>query len=142
MPYATTTRQVQKLLAECPPAFAIPARRGLALVQHISQEFTETASRHELDALRSNIAHLAYAHRTLHLRAQRFGTPEQKAAMARMLQKHIVSVENTLQTLQSFSGNLTLLSASVATDEHAIQELHFLNQGLQEVLQEFNDAQR
>jgi hypothetical protein len=142
MPYETTTRQVQKMLAECPPAFAIPARRCLALAQHISQEFTETASRHELDALMSNIAHLAHAHRTLHLRAQRFGTPEQKASMASMLQKHIVSVENTLQTLQAFSGNLTLLSASVTTDEHAIQELHFLNQGLQEVLQEFNDAQR
>ena len=36
MPYETTTRQVQKLLAECPAAFAIPARRCLELAQHIS----------------------------------------------------------------------------------------------------------
>ncbi len=142
MPYDTTTRQVQKMLAECPPAFATPARQCLELARHISQEFTETASRHELDSLMTNITHLPPPHRTLHLRAQRFGTPEQKASMATMLHKHIVSVENTLQTLQAFSGNLTLLSASVATDERAIQELHFLNQGLQEVLQEFNDAQR
>jgi len=134
MPYETTTRQVQKLLAECPAAFAIPARRCLELAQHISQEFTEAASRHELDALMSNIAHLAHAHRTLHLRAQHFGTPEQKASMASMIHKHVVSVENTLQTLPAFSGNLTLLSARVATDERALQELHFLNQGLQEVL--------
>src|SRR5215468_2430069 len=56
--------------------------------------------------------------------------------------KHILSAENTLKTLQAFSGNLTLLSASVATDERATQELHFMNQGLQEVLQEFNDAHR
>ena len=82
----------------------------------------------------SNIAHLAHAHRTLHLRAQHFGTPEQKASMASMIHKHVVSVENTLQTLPAFSGNLTLLSARVATDERALQELHFLNQGLQEVL--------
>jgi hypothetical protein len=95
-----------------------------------------------LDALITNIVRLAHAHHTLHLRAQRFGTPEQKASMAAMLQKHILSAENTLKTLQAFSGNLTLLSASVATDERATQELHFMNQGLQEVLQEFNDARR
>ena len=69
-------------------------------------------------------------------------TPEQKAAMTAMLKKHILSAENTLKTLQAFSGNLTLLSASVATDERATQELHFVNQGLQEVLQEFNDAHK
>jgi hypothetical protein len=142
MPYETTPRQVQRVLADCPPAFAIPARQCLELAQHISQEFTEAATRHELEALISNIARLAQAHHTLHLRAQRFGTPEQRAAMAAMLQKHILSAENTLKTLQAFSGNLTLLSASVATDERATQELHFVNQGLQEVLQEFNDAHR
>jgi hypothetical protein len=142
MPYETAPRQVQKVLADCPPAFAIPARQCLELARHISQEFTEAATRHELDALITNIARLARAHHTLHLRAQHFGTPEQKAAMAAMLQKHILSAENTLQTLQAFSGNLTLLSASVATDERATQELHFMNQGLQEVLQEFNDAHR
>ena len=59
-----------------------------------------------------------------------------------MLNKHILSVENTLKTLQAFSGNLTLLSARVATDERATQELHYVNQGLQEVLQEFDDAHR
>ena len=138
--YETTPRQVQKVLADCPPVFAISARQCLELVRHISQEFTEVATRHELDALITNIARLAHAHRTLHLRAQRFGTPEQKATMAAMLQKHITSAENTLKTLQAFSGNLTLLSASVATDERATQELHFMHQGLQEVLQECNDA--
>jgi hypothetical protein len=142
MPYETTPRQVQKVLVDCPPAFAIPARQCLELAQHISQEFTEAATRYELDALITNMAHLAHAHHTLHMRAQRFGTPEQKATMAAMLQKHIASAENTLKTLQAFSGNLTLLSASVATDERATQELHFMNQGLQEVLQEFNDAHR
>jgi hypothetical protein len=142
MPYETTPRQVQKVLADCPPAFAIPARQCLALAQHISQEFTEAATRHELDTLITNMARLAHAHHTLHLRAQHFGTPEQKVSMATMLQKHILSAENTLQTLQAFSGNLTLLSASVATDERATQELHFMNQGLQEVLQEFNDAHK
>ena len=141
-PYETTPRQVQKVLADCPPTFAIPARQCLELAQHISQEFAEAATRHELDALITNIARLAHAYHTLHLRAQRFGTPEQKAAMAAMLQQHILSAENTLKTLQAFSGNLTLLSASVATDERATQELHFMNQGLQEVLQEFNDAHK
>ena len=142
MSYAMTTRQAQRLLVDCPPAFAIPARQCIELVQHIYREFTEAASRRELDALLANIAQLARAHRTLHLRAQRFGTPEQRAAMATMLQKHIVSIENSLQALQAFSGNLTLLSARVDTDERATQELHFINQGLQEVLQEFHDAQR
>ncbi len=127
MPYETAPRQVQKVLE---------------LAQHICQEFTEDTSRHELDALITNMARLAHAHHTLHLRAQRFGTPEQKVAMAAMLQKHILSAANTLQTLQAFSGNLTLLSASVATDERATQELHFMNQGLQEVLQEFHDARK
>jgi hypothetical protein len=86
MPYEATARQVQKLLAECSAAFAIPARRCFELAQCIFQECTETASRHELDALMSNIAHLAHAHRTLHLRVQHLGTPEQKASMASMLQ--------------------------------------------------------
>ena len=142
MPYEATPRQVQKVLADCPPMFAVPARQCLELARHISQEFTEAATRHELDTLITNMARLAQAHRTLHLRAQRFGTPEQKTSMAAMLHKHILSAENTLKTLQAFSGNLTLLSASVATDERATQELHFMNQGLQEVLQEFNDAHR
>ena len=142
VPYAMTARQVQRMLADCTPAFAIPARQCLELIHHIDREFTEAASRRELDTLLTNIAQLARAHRTLHLRAQRFGTPEQRTTMAAMLQKHIVSVEHTLKTLQAFSGNLTLLSASVTTDEAATQELHFLNQGLQEVLQEFNDAQK
>jgi hypothetical protein len=142
MAYETTPRQVQKVLADCPPAFAIPARQCLELARHISQEFPETATRHELDALITNMARLAHVHHTLHLRAQRFGTPEQKASMAAMLQKHTLSAENTLQTLQAFSGHLTLLSASIATDERASQELHCMNQGLQEVLQEFNDAHK
>src|SRR5437764_13203539 len=46
--------------------------------------------------------------------------------------KHVVSVENTVQILQAFSGNLTLLSASVGTDERATQEFYFLNQGLED----------
>jgi hypothetical protein len=142
IPYETTPRQVQKVLADCPLAFAIPARQCFELARHILQEFTDAAIRHELGALISNIARLAQAHHTLHLRAQRFGTPEQKTTMTAMLSKHVLSAENTLKTLQAFSGNLTLLSASVATDERATQELHFVNQGLQEVLQEFDDAHR
>ena len=65
-----------------------------------------------------------------------------RTAMAAMLQKHIVSITNSLQALQAFSGHLTLLSASIDTDERATRELHFSNQGVQEVLQEFHDAQR
>lgn len=140
--HAMTAGHVQDTLADCPVAFAAPARQCLDLVQHISREFTEAASRRELAALLTNIAQLARAHRTLHLRAQRFGTPEQRASMAAMLQRHIVSVEHTLQTLQAFSGNLTLLAASVDTGVPATQELHFINQGLHEVLQEFYDAQK
>ena len=141
-PYETAPRQLQKVLADCPPAFAIPVRQCFELARHISQEFTEAATRHELDALITNIARLAHVHHTLHLRTQRFGTPEQKASMVAMLNKYVLSAENTLKTLQAFSGNLTLLSASVATDERATQELHFVNQGLQEVLQEFDDAHK
>jgi len=66
------------MLADCPPAFALPARQCLELAQHIYQEFAETAARHELDAFMTNIAHLAYAHRTLHRRAQRFGRLSKK----------------------------------------------------------------
>jgi hypothetical protein len=67
------------------------------------------------------------------------------AVLALILVTHLsfsMSAENTLKTLQAFSGNLTLLPASVATDERATRELHFMNQGLQEVLQEFNDAHK
>jgi len=84
------TQAGAEMLADCPPAFALPARQCLELAQHIYQEFAETAARHELDAFMTNIAHLAYAHRTLHRRAQRFGTPEQKAAMA-ALPKHLAA---------------------------------------------------
>jgi hypothetical protein len=40
------------------------------------------------------------------------------------------------------SGDLTLLAVSVATDDRATQELHVVNQQLQEVLQEFNSAHK
>jgi hypothetical protein len=136
--YDTTMRQAQDLLAACPEAFALPAHQCLALLQQIGQEFTEAASQQELATLIRNVAQLAQAHHTLHLRAQRFGTPEQKSAMTAMLQRHIVSITDTLTTLQAFSGNLTLLSANVAADQGALQELHFLNEGLQAVLQEFH----
>ena len=138
--YEASTRQARRIVAACPAAFATPAGQCLDLVTQIYQEFAETGSRRELDTLIDNIAQLAQAHRTLHVRTQRFGTPEQKAHMAGLLQKHIVSVDATLQTLQAFSGNLTLLSASTAADERATQELHFINQGLHDVLQEFSDA--
>ncbi|MGE3535802.1 MAG: hypothetical protein AB7N91_00030 [Candidatus Tectimicrobiota bacterium] len=134
------TRQARRLVAACPEAFAAPASQCLDLVEHIYQEFAETESRRALDTLTHTLAELAQAHATLHSRAQRFGTQAQKTHMASMLQKHLTSVRTTLQTLQAFSGNLTLLSASSAADERATQELHFINQGLQDVLQEFYDA--
>ncbi|MBM3222781.1 MAG: hypothetical protein FJZ47_03115 [Candidatus Tectomicrobia bacterium] len=139
-PDEPTDWQTRQVLAACPPDFAGPAEQCLALLQHITQEFTETASQRELDVLRQNLASLASAHRTLHLRSQRFGTPAQQAAMATMLRTQVASVHTTLQSLQAFSGNLTLLAARVDTDTRATQELHFLNQGLQAVLQEFHDA--
>ena len=50
---ASAQAEYRKILADCPPAFAIPARQCLDLARHIFQEFTEAAMRHELDALLS-----------------------------------------------------------------------------------------
>lgn len=140
MPYTALSRQVQQALQDCPPAFATPATTCLALAHNIRHEFADTIYRHELDALLANLASLAENHRQLALRAQQFGTPQQRQTMRALLARQTASVEQTLQTLQTLSGHLTLLSANIGHDENSLQTLQFLNQGLQEVIQELHDA--
>lgn len=140
LPYAAIKAELQTRLAVCPAAFTTPAQQCLDLVERIYHEFTAEASRHELEILLANITQLADVHHTLHLRSQQFGTVEQQATMTAMLQKHVASVEHTLHTLQAFSGNLTLLSASATPDARVTHELHFMNEGLHAVIQEYYHA--
>jgi hypothetical protein len=139
-PYDIARQQTQQFLALCPATFADPARQCLNLAHQIYREFTDTPYRDELDVLLTNLAQLAENHATLHSRAQQFGTPEQKAVMAAILQRQVTSMQQTLQTLQTLSGHLTLLSAQVARNDMALRELQSINQGLHEVIQEIKDA--
>lgn len=139
-PDALTESQMRQRLAACPASFAQPVRQCLELVAHMGAEFPTLASHHELEAVQQNLARVVHAYHTLHVRAQRFGTPEQRAAMTALLRTQEASMAATLHSLQTLGGHLTLLSAHTAPESTALRALHDLNQGLQAVLQELHDA--
>ena len=137
-PYEDKAKEIVDILKKCPNVFSKPARRCIDLIQKINQEFPGQSYSYELDLMLANIHNLAENNQTLYERSLEFGTQEQKGNMQAIISQQINAIKNTLNTLKSFSGNLTLIAASQEQSVVATDELKYINQGLQEVIEEFD----
>jgi len=138
MPYERQAEGLRRTLAGCAAEFREMALECAALVERISAEFKED-SQLELGLVLANLSTLAVSNRELVERARAFGTEEQKARMRRLMDRQLDSVRGALKSLQAFSGNLTLLEARADRSTVDTDQLKYVNEGLQEVLQELSD---
>lgn len=120
--------------------FRTAALACLTLSQQLHRDFKDEPSLHAFDEFLQNIITMADNHRTLFVRSQQFGTAAQQERMRALLARQVQAMQQTLENLQAFSGHLTIMSAQLEKTALAARELHFINQGLQEVIQEMADA--
>lgn len=137
-PEAVKSEDLEKRLDACHPSFRKPALACLALARQIGQEFTHAEFQDEVESLLQNLNELAVNHVELLERSRRFGTPQQKQTMARLLQDQADSVKHSLTALQRFSGNLTLFDLHVKDQKEIDGELKAINFGLQDAIQEIH----
>ncbi|MBN1411075.1 MAG: hypothetical protein JW969_09535 [Spirochaetales bacterium] len=131
-------RELRKILNAMPDIFRFkePAFACLSLLEKINDEFDETAYNDELALLKSNIYHLSLSHRKLIDRYRSFGTRGQKEEMKKYLDQQVGSLNNILESLKAFSGNLTLLTANAEKATEAANQLKYINEGFKEILKE------
>lgn len=143
IPEAVKSEDLEKRLEACHPSFRKPAIACLALARQIRQEFTHPEFQDEVQSLLGNLDELTRNHVELLQRSRRFGTPQQKQTMAKLLQDQADSVKNSLTALQRFSGNLTLFDLHLKDQKEIDGELKAINFGLQDAIQEIHpgDAQ-
>lgn len=135
-PYKTTMDSLNATLKSCSPAFRKPAQDCLALLDRTRQEFQSATFHSELDRIFQNLYDLSINHAQLYTRVKKFGTAEQKRTMQHLLQQQVRSVENSLNSLKTFSGNLTLLDTNPGDYEQMGNDLKAINSELQHVIQE------
>ena len=135
MPYERQSREIGHILTGCPENFRTPAKQCMVLIDNINKEFKDQDYRSELSLLVANIYHLAGEHKKLFTRYQTFGTPEQKQQMKTLISQQVDSIHKIHDTLQTFSGNLTILAANAEKTAEATNELKYINEGLKEVIQ-------
>lgn len=122
------------------PEFRSPAEKSLVLIKKIADAFPDDTYSGETDLMLLNIQFLAESNVELYARIKSFGTKDQKQSMNSLLGSQINSINNTYETLQRFSGNLTLMDANV--NEQALNqtsELKLINQGLQDTIKEIQN---
>jgi hypothetical protein len=137
MPYETDLKELEKTLASCSEAFRKPAQECLALLAKIRREFHQAATfQAELDRIFQNLFDLSRNHGQFYARTKEFGSAQQKQTMQNVLQQQVLSVENSLTALKTFSGNLTLLDTHPEEYNNMGNDLKTINQGLQNVIQE------
>lgn len=136
MPYESKSRELFPVIRACSPAFRSPAEEAVRMIERINAEFPDQTYSAELSLMLVNIQDLAGNHRRLFERAGHFGDADQKKRMDKILGSQVEAMKNTLATLKTFSGNLTLLAANVEQSRTATNELKDLNQGLKEVIEE------
>ena len=127
------------ILSQCDENFKFPALECIQLSYEIGKNFSDHMNTQELINFLDNMSHIARDHMNLLNRSTRFGTENQKQRMISILNHQVDSMKSTLDTMRSFSGNLTLLSASLENHAMVARELRAINQGLHEVIQEFED---
>ncbi len=138
MPYEEQINELKNILKECPPNFSDIAGKCIDLIQKVKKDFTDQHYSYEMDYMVSNIVNLSENHKQLYQRYLNFGTEEQKQNMKVMLNSQIKSINNTLNTLKTFSGNLTLLDANAEKSAEAAGELKEINKSLKEVIEELD----
>lgn len=136
LPYKANVHSLETVLKSCSPAFRKPAQECLALLDRTRQEFQSQTFHSELDLIFQNLYDLSQNHAQLYTRVQTFGTADQKRTMQHLLQQQISSVENSLNSLKTFSGNLTLLDTNPIDHEQMGNSLKAINDELQHVIQE------
>ena len=136
MPYEAGRPELEKILTACSEAFRKPAQECLTLLDKIRQEFEAETFRSELTEIFQNLVDLSRNHVQFYARLQKFGTAQQKQTMQNVLKQQILSVENSLTALKTFSGNLTLLDAHPEDYEKIGSDLKAINQELQNVIQD------
>jgi len=134
MPYEKQSREIGRVLGACPENFKTPALQCMSLIDNINKEFTDQDYKSELSLLVANIYQLALEHSKLAARYQTFGTPEQKQHMKTLINQQVESIHKIHTTLQTFSGNLTILAANAEKTAEATNELKYINEGLKEVI--------
>ncbi len=135
-PYKANMNTLAATLKSCSPAFRKPAQDCLALLDRTRQEFQSQTFHSELDRIFQNLYDLSQNHAQLYTRVQKFGTAEQKRTMQHLIKQQVQSVENTLNSLKTFSGNLTLLDTNPDEYEQMGNDLKAINDELQHVIQE------
>ena len=136
MPYETERQELEKLLKSCSESFRKPAQECLALLDKIRREFQADPFQSDLDNIFQNLLDLSRNHVQFYARQQKFGTAQQKQTMQNVLKQQVLSVENSLTALKTFSGHLTLLDARPEDYEKIGSDLKAINQELQNVIQE------
>ena len=136
LPYKANVHSLAAVLKSCSPAFQKPAQECLALLDRTRQEFQSRTFHNELDRIFQNLYDLSQNHAQLYTRVQKFGTAEQKRTMQHLIQQQVQSVENSLNSLKTFSGNLTLLDTNPGDYEQMGNDLKAINDELQHVIQE------
>lgn len=136
LPYKADVHTLTTILKSCSPAFRKPAEDCLALLDRTRQEFQSQTFHGELDRIFQNLYDLSQNHAQLYTRVQKFGTAEQKRTMQHLVQQQVQSVENSLNALKTFSGNLTLLDTNPGDYEQMGNDLKAINDELQHVIQE------
>jgi hypothetical protein len=137
IPYKSNLRKLRRILPECAAEFRGPARECIELVEGITEQFADQASLFEIGNLLSNLVDLARANADLAPRLREFGTKEQQSRMQHLHSRQIATIENSRETLKAFSGNLTLIAADSVQAGEAVQKLKYANEGMREVMQEF-----
>jgi len=135
-PYKANMNTLAVTLKSCSPAFRKPAQDCLALLDRTRQEFQSQTFHSELDRIFQNLYDLSRNHAQLNTRVKKFGTVEQKRTMQHLITQQVQSVQNSLNSLKTFSGNLTLLDTNPDDYEQMGNDLKAINDELQHVIQE------
>ncbi len=135
MPYEKQSRELKRIIGQCPEGFRKPAMESIQLIDSINKEFRDQDYREELLLLVANVYRLTNEHKRLYARYVQFGTSDQKLQIKKILDQQVDSMNKIYDTLQTFSGNLTILAANVEQTAIATSELKHINAGLQEVIQ-------
>jgi hypothetical protein len=132
--------ELNSIFKDCPDNFKNPAEECVELIRKMKDEFSDMHYDYEMDEMLLNIKILAENHRELYLRYLKFGTRKQKTEMKALLDSQVSSIQNTLTTLKSFSGNLSLLDAETSGGLNPISELKYTNEDLKKAIEELDNV--
>jgi hypothetical protein len=126
--------EFQNNLKSVSPEFKLKANQCIKLIYSITKEFKNKMTPEELGSLVDNICLLAVNNKNLYQRYLQFGNQEQKSIMKNKIDEQVKSLSSTLEMLQAFSGNLSLLDANNTQVSDGSIKLKYINQSLQDLI--------